>query len=137
MRRTPPPMSATWALLALSMTACATASTPSRVAPDTLLASISAGTAPVIVDVRTRREYDHAHVPGAIHIPFYALLAREDEIPGSRAEEIIVYCEHGPRAGVAKLALRLAGFTDVRYLDGHMSGWKQRGLPTEPPTSSP
>ena len=128
---------AIWALLALSMTACASTPTPSRVAPDALLASIRAGTPPVIVDVRTQGEYDRSHVPGAIHIPFYALLAREDEIPGPRTEEVVVYCEHGPRAGVAKLALRLAGFTDVRYLDGHMSGWKARRLPTEPPTSSP
>ncbi|PYM68738.1 MAG: rhodanese-like domain-containing protein [Candidatus Rokuibacteriota bacterium] len=106
-------------------------------APDGLLASISAGTAPVVVDVRTRREYDGGHVPGAIHIPFYSLLARQAEIPGSRDEPVVVYCEHGPRAGVAKLALRLAGFKDVRYLDGHMSGWKERRLPTEPSPSSP
>jgi len=123
-------------MLALAVTACTTPSTSSRVAPDALLASIRAGTAPVVVDVRMRSEYDLAHVPGAINIPFYALLAREDEIPGPRSEAVLVYCNHGPRAGVAKLALRLVGFTDVRYLDGHMSGWKERGLPTEPPTAS-
>jgi rhodanese-related sulfurtransferase len=104
---------------------------PSRVRPDALLASIGTGSQPVIVDVRTRREYDRGHVPGAIHIPFYALITRADDVPGPRDETIVVYCEHGPRAGVAKLALRLAGFTDVRYLDGHMSGWKERGLPIE------
>ena len=35
------------------------------------------------------------------------------------------------RAGVARPALRLTAFTDVRYLDRHMSGWKERGLPQE------
>jgi hydroxyacylglutathione hydrolase len=105
------------------------------VAPDALLASIGAGTAPTIVDVRTRREYDRGHVPGALHAPFYRLLVRQDDIPGSRETPVVVYCEHGPRAGIARLALRMAGFKDVRYLDGHMSGWKERGLPTE--TSSP
>ncbi len=137
MRRAAHPMSAVWALLALGMTACATGSTPSHLPPDALLASIGAGTAPVVVDVRTRREYDSGHVPGAIHIPFYTLLVRQDEIPSSREAPVVVYCEHGPRAGVAKLALRLAGFKDVRYLDGHMSGWKERGLPTEVSTPSP
>jgi rhodanese-related sulfurtransferase len=101
--------------------------------PDALLAAIQSGRAPVIVDVRTRWEYDRGHVPGAIHVPFYVLLVNRDEIPGPRDEPVVVYCEHGPRAGVAKLALRLAGFTDVRYLDGHMSGWKERRLPTAPP----
>jgi rhodanese-related sulfurtransferase len=120
------------ALLAVGPAACATSATPSRVAPEALLASIEAGTAPVIVDVRTRREYDRGHVPGAIHVAFYTLLVRQDSIPGPREAPVVVYCQHGPRAGVAKLALRLAGFTDVRYLDGHMSGWEERGLPTEP-----
>ena len=87
--------------------------------------------APVIVDVRTGREFEAGHVPGAIHVPFYTLLVRQDDVPGPRDRPVVVYCEHGPRAGVARLALRLAGFTDVRYLDGHMSGWKRRGLPQE------
>ena len=30
---------------------------------------------------------------------------------------MVVYCEHGPRAGVARLVLWMTGFTDVRYLD--------------------
>jgi rhodanese-related sulfurtransferase len=118
------------ALLALGTAGCATGATPDRVAPEALLASLRAGTAPVIVDVRTGWEYRRGHVPGAIHVPFYTLLVRQDAIPGPRDEPVIVYCEHGPRAGVAKLGLRLAGFTDVRYLDGHMAGWKARGLPT-------
>ena len=120
-----------WALLMLVAAGCATTGTPSRMMPDTLLSAIRTGAAPVIVDVRTGWEYDRGHVPGAIHIPFYSLPWRRDEIPGPRDETVVVYCEHGPRAGVAKLELRLAGFTDVRYLDGHMSGWKERGLPTE------
>jgi len=119
-------------LLAVAMGGCVSASTPDRVTPEALLASLGAGTAPVIVDVRTRREYDAGHVPGAIHVPFYTLLVRQDDVPGPRERPVIVYCQHGPRAGVARLALRLAGFTDVRYLDGHMSGWQARGLPQEP-----
>ena len=120
-------------LLAAGLGGCASASTPDRVMPEALLASITAGTAPVIVDVRTRREYDAGHVPGAIHVPFYTLLVRQDDIPGPRDRPVVVYCEHGPRAGVARFALRLTGFTDVRYLDGHMSGWKDRGLVQERP----
>lgn len=118
-------------LLAVAAGGCASATTPDRVAPEALLASIAARTAPVIVDVRTRHEYDAGHVPGAIHVPFYRLLVRQDDLPGPREQPVVVYCEHGPRAGIAGLALRLAGFTDVRYLDGHMSGWKARGLLTE------
>ena len=118
-------------LVALAVSACATATRPGHIAPDQLLSQIQSGTAPVVVDVRTRWEYDRGHVPGALHIPFWALLGREDELPVSRAQTVVVYCAHGPRAGVAKLTLRLAGYEDVRYLDGHMSNWKARGLPLE------
>jgi len=99
--------------------------------PDELLAAIRNGTAPPIVDVRSDREYAAAHIPGALHIPFYAVYARRSEIPSPASEPVIVYCEHGPRAGMAKLQLRAAGFAHVLYLEGHMSVWKQRGLPTE------
>ncbi len=118
-------------LLVVTIGGCVSASTRDRVTPDALLAALGTDAAPVILDVRTRREYDAGHVPGAIHVPFYTLLVRQDDVP--RERPVIVYCQHGPRAGVARWALRMAGFTDVRYLDGHMSGWQARGLPQEPP----
>ena len=118
-------------LLALGVTACATAGGSGRIEPRALLTQIDDGTAPVVVDVRTRREYDAGHVPGAIHVPFYSLLASQDEVAVSHERTVVVYCEHGPRAGIAKLALWLHGYRDVRYLDGHMSAWKARGLPVQ------
>lgn len=131
MGRAPLTTLAALVLLALGPGGCASGAMPDRVTPEALLAAIDTGTAPVIVDVRTRREYEAGHVPGAIHVPFYTLLVRQDDVPGPRERPVVVYCEHGPRAGLARLALRLAGFADVRYLDGHMSGWKRRGLPEE------
>jgi rhodanese-related sulfurtransferase len=118
-------------LLAVGAGGCASGATTDRVTPQALLAAIDAGAAPVIVDVRTRREYEAGHVPGAIHVPFYTLLVRQNDVPGPRERPVVVYCEHGPRAGVARLALRMTGFTDVRYLDGHMAGWKKGGLREE------
>ena len=118
-------------LLTVGAGGCASGGMTDRVTPQALLAAIDAGTAPVIVDVRTRREYEAGHVPGAIHVPFYTLLVRQDDVPGPRERPVVVYCEHGPRAGVARLALRMTGFTDVRYLDGHMAGWKKSGLREE------
>jgi rhodanese-related sulfurtransferase len=124
-------MLAALVLLAVGAGGCASGAVTDRVTPQALLATIDAGTAPVIVDVRTRREYEAGHVPGAIHVPFYTLLVRQDDVPGPRERPVVVYCEHGPRAGVARLALRMTGFTDVRYLDGHMAGWKKSGLREE------
>ena len=97
--------------------------------PDELLASINSGTAPTIVDVRTQSEYESGHVPGAIHLPFYSVWTHNDDIKASPNNRVVVYCEHGPRAGLAKFGLWTAGFSNIVYLDGHMSGWKERKLP--------
>lgn len=98
-------------------------------AQDRLLASIEKGTAPVIVDVRSQSEYESGHVPGAMHLPFYAMWTRHTEIKGNHEDPVVLYCEHGPRAGIAKFALWTLGYTHLVYLEGHMSGWKQQGLP--------
>ena len=87
--------------------------------------------APLIVDVRSSWEYKAAHVPGAIHLPFWLAYARADEIDAPKDDLVIVYCAHGPRAGIGKAALIREGFTQVRYLQGHMKEWNKAGLPVE------
>jgi rhodanese-related sulfurtransferase len=101
----------------------------SHIEPSELLRLIEAGHAPTVIDVRTRREFDAGHVPGALHIPFWAVLGRASEVPTPRDSPIVLYCAHGPRAGFAKAAFRLSGFEQILYLEGHMSGWKKAGLP--------
>ena len=98
-----------------------------------LLAQIEAGTAPPIVDVRTQGEYITSHVPGAVHIPFYELLSERERIPAPRqpGQPVVLYCEHGPRAGLARAQLWLAGVKPVAFLEGHMIAWKRDGLPVE------
>ena len=96
-----------------------------------LLAEIDAGMAPTILDVRSRTEFARGHVPGALHIPFWAVAARTAEISVARADPLVVYCGHGPRAWIAAAALRRRGFTRVIYLAGHMAGWRKAGLREE------
>ncbi len=99
--------------------------------PDQLLRSVENHTTPVIVDVRSQSEYESGHVPDAQHLPFYAMWSRHEEIQVRPDDPIILYCEHGPRAWIGKFALWTLGYSNVAYLDGHMSGWKQQGLPVE------
>lgn len=104
-----------------------------RIARQELLARIEAGAAPTIVDVRSHSEYRRSHVPGALHVPFYAMLGGVDTLPSGASEDepIVVYCEHGPRAGIARAQLWLASDRPVRFLEGHMTAWKGDGLPVE------
>jgi len=98
---------------------------------ETLAAQIAAGTAPVVLDVRSASEYDAGHVPGAINLPFQTVASRHAALGVAPEAPIVVYCAHGPRAAWAGRALRKAGYSHVLYLDGHMTAWKTAGLPVE------
>jgi len=99
---------------------------------------IEAGTAPFILDVRSTSEYEAGHVPGALHIPFADVDERHAEMGLAMDEPIVVYCAHGPRAAWAARSLHDAGYTDVVYLEGHMTSWEADGLPVEAmPTEQP
>jgi phage shock protein E len=67
----------------------------------------------LIVDVRTPREYQRWHFPGAINIPVSELSERTSEI-GDKSRTIVVYCRSGSRSSHAKQMLIDAGYTDVK-----------------------
>ncbi|MFZ5570076.1 MAG: rhodanese-like domain-containing protein [Thermodesulfobacteriota bacterium] len=118
-------------LLAVLTTGCATGA-PGEIPGPILLERIRAGNPPVIVDVRSAAEYEAGHIPGAISIPFWAVLSRYDRVPATPDQPIVIYCEHGPRAVLAKPAFRLVGFREILYLEGDMQAWKTGNLPLEP-----
>jgi len=99
--------------------------------PEALRRQIDEGTAPVIVDVRTKREYDAGHVPGAIHIPFWQVGRRWHALAHLREQPVVLYCGHGPRAHIAGAMLMRRGFTGIAYLTGHMKKWTESNLPVE------
>jgi rhodanese-related sulfurtransferase len=102
-----------------------------RISAEALLGRIDAGTAPVILDVRSRAEYARGHVPGARHIPFWGVPRHLDRINSPPDAELVVYCGHGPRAVMAARSLRRRGFTHITYLHGHFSQWRSGGLREE------
>ena len=91
--------------------------------------------APMIIDVRRPDEFAAGHVPGATNIPHTEIAARLDELGNDKREEVVVYCESGRRAAIAKDILEKAGFTRVRHLEGDMRGWRERNLPHVAPDS--
>ena len=96
-----------------------------------LLEQINKGQAPIIVDVRSGFEFKSGHVSGAIHIPFWTAFTTDKLDKYKKTDNVVMYCEHGPRAGIAKLALSLSGFEHISYLAGHMTAWKKAGLPMQ------
>jgi rhodanese-related sulfurtransferase len=96
-----------------------------------LLDRLNGDQAPLLVDVRTPGEFQSGHVPGAINIPLQELHRRVDELRPYRDTELVLYCETGVRADHAGRMLQQQGFTELRSLEGHMSAWRNAGLPAE------
>lgn len=119
------------ALLAGLMAASAFGAHVAPMNPATLAQQLDDNTAPLILDVRTKWEFDSGHVPGALHIPHTALASRVSDIPVDKKDSVVVYCEQGPRARKAESILENAGFGKVRTLEGHMAYWRSEGYPIE------
>ena len=97
------------------------------ITPAELLARIDRQERLAIIDVRTAAEFARGHVPGAVNIPFQQVGARTAALRAPAADEVIVYCGHGPRAWIAGAALRRAGFRRIVYLRGHWAAWRRAG----------
>jgi len=86
---------------------------------------------PLLLDVRTPKEFAEGHVPNAINISHDEMGKRFTELGADKSQEIVVYCRSGKRAAFAEAVLREAGFTNLKHLEGDMLGWQKAGLKTE------
>lgn len=62
-----------------------------------------------IVDVRTKEEYQEAHVKGAMNIPVDEIMENLDLL--DKAKTIFVYCKSGNRSNMAYNTLKGLGYT--------------------------
>jgi rhodanese-related sulfurtransferase len=99
--------------------------------PQELLKRMKSNDAPSVVDVRTGFEYKAGHIPGALHAPTWKIVLRLAPLPKDKSTELVVLCELGPRAKIAKALLGSLGYRNITLLDGHMSGWRRSGLPID------
>ncbi|MEM9264724.1 MAG: rhodanese-like domain-containing protein [Cyanobacteria bacterium P01_F01_bin.13] len=122
-----------WATcLCLQLAGCgALAETSGRISQQELISQIEAGTAPLVLDVRTVEEYQTGHIPGAINVHFREINEHLDELNLSDHQSVVVYCERGIRANIAEQTLRTAGIGTILHLEGDMSQWRQNDLPLE------
>ncbi|MEE8571586.1 MAG: rhodanese-like domain-containing protein, partial [Candidatus Bathyarchaeia archaeon] len=82
----------------------------------------------IIVDVRTREEYDSGHIEGAILIPVSELEGRIIEL--SKEEELLIYCRTGNRSSNSVNILKANGYTKIFHMNDGIIAWIQAGYPT-------
>ena len=72
----------------------------------------------ILLDVRTKEEFDDGHIEGAILIPDFEIEERaETELPDKDAL-MLVYCRSGRRSKNAASILAALGYTNVKEFGG-------------------
>jgi NADPH-dependent 2,4-dienoyl-CoA reductase/sulfur reductase-like enzyme/rhodanese-related sulfurtransferase len=75
----------------------------------------------ILLDVRTKPEYDSGHIGGCLHIPVNEISTKMDQL--DKSKEIVTYCGVGLRASHAHRILKDAGFKDTKFMEGSMAAW--------------
>ncbi len=76
----------------------------------------------LILDVRTKEEYDEGHIPDAILLTDSDIPSRASEVIDSKDQRLLVYCRSGVRSAEASQQLVELGYTDV-YDFGGIIDW--------------
>ena len=76
----------------------------------------------IVVDVRTREEYDEGHIPGAICIPNESIGCDSPEALPDYDQIILIYCRSGNRSKQAAQKLASMGYTNI-YEFGGINTW--------------
>jgi rhodanese-related sulfurtransferase len=79
----------------------------------------------VVIDARDAGQFAKGHIPGAINMDWRQVLAKRDQIP--KGKSVLIYCNTGTLSAQAGFALRVAGWDNVRILQGGMEEWKAKG----------
>lgn len=102
-----------------------------QVSPQELYEMLQSEEPPLVIDVRSPREYGEGHVPGAINVPHKRMRFEHDEYTEHLEKPVVIYCEKGLRARISSEFFRMNGYQDIVRLRGEMPGWHEAGLPVE------
>ncbi len=83
----------------------------------------------VLVDVRSRAEFDGGHIIDARHVPQEDLAQAGETLKRFKDKVVITCCESGMRSGAASRVLQAQGFTKVVNLRGGLQSWRADNLP--------
>ena len=93
-----------------------------RVTAGSLAEQLSSPEPPLVVDVRSEREWGERHIEGAVNIPLSRLQEHLGDIPADRP--LVVHCASDYRSTIAASLLRREGLAAVATLVGGLAAWE-------------
>jgi len=100
---------------------------PELLAP-ALAQALGAPLPPLLLDVRTEREFAAGHIEGAVSVPVTGLAERLPRLGLDPARPVVAICLTAHRSIPAVRLLRAHGL-EARQLAGGMLAWRAAGLP--------
>ena len=77
----------------------------------------------ILLDVRTKEEYESGYIPGAINIPLSDINENVVSSLPDKSQMILVYCRSGNRSKQASDKLSRLGYTNIIEIGG-INSWK-------------
>ena len=77
----------------------------------------------ILLDVRTKGEYESGYIPGAINIPLSDIDEKIISFLPDKSQMILVYCRSGNRSREASDKLSKLGYSNVMEIGG-INAWK-------------
>jgi rhodanese-related sulfurtransferase len=103
--------------------------TVAHISPSDLQGRILAREKFLLLDIRTRAEYEAGHIVDAVWLPRGFLEFKIADLTTDPDAEIIVYCLKGCRSSRAVMTLQEMGYRNVTDLDGGTAQWLKQGFP--------
>ena len=98
-----------------------------RVSPWILAEELATEDPPLLLDIRTPREWAAKHLKDSVSLPLGHLQERIEEV--SRTRRIAVHCAGGYRSSIAASILNQYGITNLVELAGGLAAWEAAQLP--------
>jgi len=92
---------------------------------------LRANTNNVVLDVRSKKEFEAGHIPGAVSLDINAPDFQEKAGKLDKGKTYLVHCAAGVRSAKACNALDKLSFTNLVNLDPGFNAWKKAGKPVE------
>jgi phage shock protein E len=94
-------------------------------------AKLRAGGTNVVLDVRTAKEFQAGHIPGAVNLDVNGPDFKEKVKSLDKAKLYLVHCAAGTRSAKACKLMGAIDFTNLVNLEGGFRAWEKDGKPVE------
>jgi rhodanese-related sulfurtransferase len=92
-------------------------------------ADLDAGKKFILLDVRSKEEFDAGHLPYAKNVSRGLLEFMIGKAIPDKNAEIILYCRTGARSALATLVLNEMGYVNAKNMAGAFKAWGTAGYP--------